>query len=300
MGLNIQLQTTSRCNGQCIICPYLDSWHKANPGVMSDAVFERILEVLAPLPLDKICVYFENEPLMDPKLLSRMDRLRQALRFGQLELSTNAALLDRERADALAERLQGTDHAIWVSFHGVDKRTYEGVMGLPFERALAHVSYLLRLADARGLNVHIRGAGQPRDPALAHDFCFSEERFRAFWKDILDGLGVVSRPRLNYFLYHDRCGANRRNDLRLRTIPRPDLTGLRCPRVEDWLHFLYTGELSLCCMDYHREQVFGDIRRQGLDEIRDSPAYRHLRDMAYGLRPSPPDFICKRCISPNG
>lgn len=300
MGLNIQLQTTSLCNGKCIICPYLDSWHKAHPGIMSDAVFERILAELAPRELGKICVYFENEPLADPKLLQRIARLQEALRFEHLEISTNAMLLDRDRANALADLLEGTDHSLWISFHGVDKRTYEGIMGLPFERVLANVSSLLTLAEARGLRVTIRGSGMPRDPALAHDFCFSEQQFLDFWNTTLDGLGLVSRPRLNFFSYHDRCGSNRRNELRLRVIPRPDLTGLRCPRVEGWLHFLYTGELSLCCMDYHREQVFGDIRTQSLAEILDSEPYRAVRDMSYGLRPSPPDFICKRCISPNG
>ncbi|QLA18380.1 glycosyltransferase [Desulfolutivibrio sulfoxidireducens] len=299
-GLNIQLQTTSRCNGACIICPYLDSWHKKHPGEMTDEVFDRILGELAGLTLGKVCVYFENEPLMDPRIFRRMERIRKELRFTLLEISTNASLLTPDRAEALADALQGIDHAVWVSFHGVDKRTYEGIMGLDFERGLAHVRNLARVADRRGLKMTIRGSGLPRDPGLGHEFQFTEARFRDFWAGQFDDLGLAARPALNFFPYHDRCGTIRRNDIRLRAIPRPDLTGFFCPRIEGWLHFLHTGELCICCMDYHREQVFGDIRTHSLADIRTGQAFAALRDMAYGRIPSPPDFICKRCISPNG
>ncbi len=81
---------------------------------------------------------------------------------------------------------------------------------------------------------------------------------------------------------------------------RNSLKGFYCPRVDTWLHFLYTGELCICCMDYHREQIFGDITANTIEEIRKSEAFTTMRDMAFGLKESPNDFICKRCISPNG
>lgn len=298
--MNVQLQTTSLCSGKCIICPYLDSWHKRRPGRMSEAVFQRILEQLAPLSLGKICVYLENEPLLDPGIFQRIAAIKQSLRYTSLEFSTNAKDLDPQAAGELAELLCDAPHEIWISFHGVDRRTHEGVMGLEYERCLDNTLHLLTLADKLPLRVVIRGAGQGVHPDLRHDFEFSEAQFRAFWEEQARRKGVKARLKLNWFRYHDRAGAIRRNHLRLNQPIRPDLHGFACPRVDQWLHFLYTGDLTLCCMDYHREAIFGNIVENSLQDILEGQPYLRLRNMVTGVIDSPTDFICKRCISPGG
>jgi len=297
---DIQIQTTSHCSGKCIICPYLDSWHKKRPGRMSDAVFERVLSQLAPHALGKICPYLENEPLLDPAIFERIAEIKKRLRFTSLELSTNALALDAAAANRLAELFADVPHEIWVSFHGIDKRTHQGVMGIDYERCLDNVVRLLKLSDEVPLRVIIRGAGQGFTSALRHDFEFGEDDYRRFWEGQLAAHGIRTRPGINWIRYHDRAGTIRRNDVRLKTPVRPDLTGFSCPRLDRWLHILYTGELILCCMDYHRETVFGSIVERNLDDILAGPAYADLSGKVTGQIASPDDFICKRCISPGG
>jgi tetratricopeptide (TPR) repeat protein len=299
-GMNVQIQTTSVCNGKCIMCPYLDSWHKANPGVMSDEVFERILETLRGVDVGKLCMYLENEPLADPALLDRTERVIREIPFRLLEISTNAALLTEARAERLAGLLEKVPHQIWISFHGMDKRTYEGIMGLDFEQTLGRIMHFLRLAGDKGMDVVVRGSGEPVHESLRHEFSFTEAQYRAFWQEQFAKNNLARPPRVSYFRYHDRSGTIRRNNIRLQGNVRDSLQGFYCPRVDSWLHFLYTGEMCICCMDYHREQIFGDIRRNSLPEILNGEAYKNMRDMAFGLKPSPSNFICKRCISPNG
>ena len=77
-SLNVQIQTTSVCTGKCIICPYLESWHKNNPGVMSDAIFHSILEQLCSFLVLKICPSLENKPLADPLIFPRIAKIRAA------------------------------------------------------------------------------------------------------------------------------------------------------------------------------------------------------------------------------
>jgi hypothetical protein len=267
---------------------------------MDDALFDRVLDQLAPLSLGKVCMYLENEPLMDPAIFERMELAKERLTFTSMEFSTNAQALGPEQAERLAATLQDVKHEIWVSFHGADKRTYEGVMGLDFEQGLANTVRLLKLSDRLPLRIIIRGAGLPVSPELAHDFTFTEEEYQAFWKEQLARHGIRTRPGINYIRYHDRAGTIRRNSLRLGHIVRPDLAGFTCPRVGGWLHVLYTGELAICCMDYHREEIFGDLRTQDLADILAGPAYRNLSDRVEGRAQSAPDFICKRCISPGG
>ena len=300
VGFNIQLQTTSVCNGKCIMCPYLDSWHKNNPGVMTDETFDRILSQIETLPLDKICMYLENEPLVDPKMLLRMERVINELSFNLIEISTNAALLTKDNAQTLMKILSPVSHQIWISFHGVDQRTFEGIMGLDFEETLGNILHLLQLAQKTPLNITVRGGGEPLVKSLGHPYTFSEKEYRAFWNQQFEKHKIKITPKINYFRYHDRCGTIKRNDIRLEKNVRDSLEGFYCPRVDTWLHFLYTGELCICCMDYHREQVFDDITKHSIDDILKGEGYRNMRDMVFGLKESPSDFICKRCISPNG
>lgn len=299
-GYNVQIQTTSICNGKCVMCPYLDSWHKENPGRMSDAVFERVLSQLAGKKLKKVCVYLENEPLVDPKIFDRIAAIKKRLDFTSLEVSTNASGLDAAAVSRLAELMSDVEHEIWISFHGMDKRTHEGIMGLDFERCLGNVMALLRMAEESPLKVLIRGAGQGVTRELRHDFEFTREQYLAFWEGQFEKHGLRRKPDVTWFRYHDRAGTIRRNAIRLKRPVRSELRGPACPRVDQWLHFLYTGEMILCCMDYHKETVFGNIMDEDLNAILSGPRWKAMRKMALGQSPSPEDFICKRCISPGG
>lgn len=267
---------------------------------MSDALFDRIVDQLSRIPLGKICTYLENEPLLDPDIFNRIRLIKDRLNFTSLEFSTNAQDLDDKAVAQLADLFSDVKHEIWVSFHGVDKRTHEGVMGLDYERCLENIVGLLQLSDRKPLCVIIRGAGQGIDRSLRHDFEFSEEEYTRFWEDQLQRHGIKTRPGINWIRYHDRAGGIQRNEIRQPQPVRQDLTGLACPRVSQWLHFLYTGELIACCMDYHRETVFGNIAEGDIEDILGGPAYKVLSKKATGLASSPADFICKRCISPGG
>ena len=298
--LNVQIQTTSVCTGKCIICPYLESWHKKNPGVMSDSNFHSILEQLSSLPVRKICPYLENEPLADPQIFQRVAKIRETFPSALIEISTNALALTKENVDRLITALSGGPHEIWISFHGVDQKSFEGIMGIPFNVCLNNIIHLLKIAQSVPLSIRIRGAGLGRVASLKHDFSFSEHNYLTFWEKVFANNGITNRPLVQFFTYHDRAGTISRNAIHLKEPVRPDLTNFSCSRLTEWLHFIYTGELILCCMDYHRETVFGDIRTQSLSEILQGSSASTLAQQICGRLESSPNFICKRCISPGG
>jgi hypothetical protein len=299
-GLNVQIQTTSACTGNCIICPYPESWHRKNPGTMPDEVFQTIIEQLAEYPLRKICPYLENEPLADPLIFHRIQAIRDAFPNTLIEVSTNALALSPEKTRALIDALAGGPHDIRISFHGVNQRTFEGIMGIPFERCLANTVHLLKTAQSIPLHITLNGAGMGRVVGLRHEFAFSEQEYHEFWEDVFRQNGIKSQPQITFFTYHDRAMSIKRNDIRLSRPVRADLEGFSCPRVSQWAHFLYTGELILCCMDYHRETVFADIRKQRLSDILHGKDMARMMKQVTGLASTSPRFICKRCISPGG
>jgi len=56
----------------------------------------------------------------------------------------------------------------------------------------------------------------------------------------------------------------------------------------------WNGDVCLCCNDYHREHVFGNVNKQSLREIWDNPEYRRIRnEVRRGIFRLP---VCRRCV----
>jgi hypothetical protein len=298
----IQIQTTSRCNGGCIICCYPSSWHAGHPGEMTDELFSLIIEQIKDIHTEKICPYLENEPLMDKKIFERIETIKQRCSYGHIEVSTNALLLTPYRAEGLLDALKDASHEIWISFHGVDKESYEQIMRIPFDQVYQNIIGFLKLCEKNSpkTKVVIRGAGLPKIKQWTRRRLFNKGQYERFWADSLDRHGIAFQPRIEFFRYHDRAGNLSERSLSFRAGPRRDLAGMNCPRVDKWLHFLYNGDMILCCMDYHRETVFGNIAESSIEGILNGNKYKDLQSLAMGEIPAPDNFICRRCFSPGG
>ena len=239
---------------------------------------------------------------MDKEIFERMEIIRDTCTYDHIEFSTNALLLTGERSERLLDILDGVPHEIWISFHGVDKPSYEQVMQIPFDTAYRNVIDFLRLCEKKNPQpkVILRGAGLPKVKRWTGKKFFGKKQYERFWEDTLAERGITFRPHIQFFLYHDRAGSLTDPALTSRKSPRRDLKSINCPRVERWLHFLYNGDMILCCMDYHRATAFGNIQDNTLDEILQGESYQTLRGQAFGEIPAPDDFICRRCFSPGG
>jgi hypothetical protein len=150
------------------------------------------------------------------------------------------------------------------------------------------------------LNIKILGSGSPVLAKSNAPIWFDEKNYLNFWNEKFHSQGFKKKPVVNYFRYHDRAGSIDRNEVNFSEVFSRDLTDFYCRRLDQWLHFLYTGELILCCMDYHKKTVFGDINHDDLEDIFTSEKYLELANKATGLCVSDDNFICKKCISPGG
>jgi hypothetical protein len=267
---------------------------------MADDLFNSIVDQLKGMKLNKFCMYLENEPLLDSQFFERCRNIRDSLKFKVRESSTNASTLTSEKAETLADTLEGTSHEIWISFHGISKETYENIMGLDFKKSLANIVNLLKLAERRNLKVFIRGAGSAlRNNKKNSPYHFTPREYESFWEGIFRKNDIAKPPRLVYLSYHDRAGSIRRNQYNFE-VERTSLLGFYCDRADQWLHVLYNGEIILCCNDYHRRTVIGNLNDQTIVDLLVSPKYREYRKSIMGLKKSPDDFICKHCSKPGG
>jgi len=297
MKLNlVQIQTTSHCNGKCIICPYRGSWYDKNPGIMSDDLYTTILNKINPLFLSngKFCPYLCNEPFADKKIIGRTKEAIEILNFPYVEFSTNLVLPSKGQIDQLLELYEANEWRgrIMVSHHGMTQTAYERIMGLKYGVAQKNLAYLLKKADKR-LHVWIHTAFQSHDGKY---LLASGIEIKRYWMNFLVDNDIDNKSVHIYPLpFHNRAGNVKLKDWKYNTNPRL-LNG--CPRVNGQLHVVYTGEVILCCCDYQRETVVGDLNNQSIENIFNSDKWKEYKDMVNGKKPAPADFLCHRCQLP--
>jgi hypothetical protein len=269
---------------------------------MSDETYKRIVDGLKGYKIRKFCPYFENEPLLDKELFTRIKYAVEKVRPEWVELSTNLALLDETSLAGIQETIAHVSHELWISFHGISKETYEEIMGLEFEKSLHNVIQLIELSQKVPLNIVIKGSGEPLFGAQnGNRRWFDEKQFYDFWNKTL--IPFQNKPKLVYLKYHDRAGANllKAKGIHFVRPPRDTLNGFYCDRFDRWVHFLYNGEPVLCCMDYGKETGFGKtVREKSVAALYEMERYIEFLRKGTGLVESDADFICKRCSSPGG
>ena len=67
----VAIETTNYCNAKCSFCP--NNALRRNRRHMSDALFEKIIESCREFPLRNIEPFLNGEPLVDPKIMQRLE-----------------------------------------------------------------------------------------------------------------------------------------------------------------------------------------------------------------------------------
>ncbi|RLC73787.1 MAG: hypothetical protein DRI26_00070 [Chloroflexi bacterium] len=134
-------------------------------------------------------------------------------------------------------------------------------------------------------------------------FFYSQSAWKHFLNSIFQTYNLpLENVHLRYYTFHNRAGnvrlCNWDGTEYYREIG-PEYP-FDCWRFRSGIHILYNLDVIACCMDWNRETVFGNLKTQTLKEIWEGEKRRTFVDMASGRKPSPKDFICKRCMSPGG
>ena len=303
----IQVQTTSECSGNCIICPYSSSWHKKHPGYMKEELFLHTLEEIKTNAGDytaKICPYLMQDPFSDKKIVERVETIFQYFPNCYVELSTNAILLNPDKAEQLIDIIKKHDKKkrseMWISFHGSNKNTWETIMGRPgYEKARDNVIDFLKMNDGN-MKVSLNGSGVSKDNQI---YFFGEKDWLNNLSKIFNATGVSNKnTRFKYFSFHNRAGKVRLGNWNGNEFYRniDQYQSFDCWRYRRGLHILYDGSIIPCCMCYDKDEVWGNLREQTLQEIWEGEKRHDFIDKVVGVKKSKSDFICKLCMQPGG
>jgi radical SAM protein with 4Fe4S-binding SPASM domain len=252
--IEITVESTSKCNLYCPMCPrHTYTFDNEN---MDLDLYRRIIADCKE-HVEFIWPYGIGEPLIHPHIFEMIRTAKEAgIRTG---LSTNATLIDGDRADRLLDC--GLDYLI-LAFDGASKETYEKYrLGATFEKTRENALAFLARKNARGSRIHV----VVQMVLLKENTCEISE-YRRLW----------SIPGVNEIRF-------KRDEIRIEgsMIPEPDQK--RRPRHNP-CHMLWRGPLYVrydglaypCCYMYD-EPPIGDLKTQGLMEVWNSPAMVELR-----------------------
>ena len=253
------------------------NYRKSIPqGKMSDKLFSKIIDECSQHDVKEISPEFLNEPLMDPVLEQRIDYIRKKCPSTFISLMTNGSLLDKERAKKLAH--SGLDR-ICFSVHGLSKETYKKNMGgLDFYRTLNRINYFLAVNERVQARIAIMENLLPKA-----EF----QKALNYWKNRGAPIEIQKS--------NDRAGPISDNSY---VVWKADNKGKIVACMFDYplrymaIHF--NGDVVLCCYDWQREILLGNLSQSSIYDIWNSKKYQKIRHTIYGH--CPPGFICDRCV----
>ena len=271
--IEITLESTSRCNLSCPMCPrHVYTFDNEN---MDLDLYRRIVSDCSDY-IEFIWPYGIGEPLMHPRIFEMIRIARDAgIRTG---LSTNATLMDGERSDLLLD--SGLDYLI-LAFDGASKETYEKYrLGASFEKTFENIVGFLRRKQERDSKIHV-----VVQMVVLKDNAREVPAYRKLW----------SMPGVDEIRF-------KRDEIRLEgtTIPGDALRGER----KNPCHLLWRGPLYVrydglaypCCYMYGESPV-GDLKTQSVMEVWNSVGMVKLREAH--LKADTSEYpVCMTCQAP--
>lgn len=276
----VQFETHSFCNARCIFCPYPATYKSQPSGYMSDEQFKKIVDELKKHKVRRISPYMNNEPFIDREIVERLTYIKEEIKESKVVITTNGSFLNKRVVDELVK--YNPLDALYISFQGVEKEGYEETMrgSLKFEETMENVLYLIsKLKESTAKSpfkvVVTMVATNKVDPKKALKF-WKEKGVEAKWTPLENRGGNISEFKN---LIPEKFEARR---------------FVNCTRLFKQAYILFNGDMVLCCTDYSRKVVLGNVFETSIEEVWNSRKAKAIRRLFFeGRLDEIP--LCKDC-----
>ena len=270
----IEIMTTSFCNANCVICPHKKVSQKLPMGIMSMDLFKKILsEINNKKTL--LIPYLNGEPFLDPHFFERLDLIKKHCPNVKLEISTNLSVFTPEKIDKLCN--YNIDE-LRLSVFGFTPETYHRIMpGLNWNKTKKNLDYLVKSVSSFnkvGIVMVLCDLLKEEDILLAEKYCRKHKLTLHKW-GFLDRGGNVEN-------YYNKVKAGK-------------IVGCSQNREIERLHVLFNGEVILCCQDWGRKYILGDLKTSTNKQIWNSKPYEEIRESIHHRNKKAPK-ICEKCV----
>jgi len=273
----LNIETTNFCNLNCPMCVAKDTREQ---GFLDLDFLERIIgENKKVLEGQFIWLHFNGEPLLHPYLPEIIKILKN--NGIRTRFSTNAVFLDKKKASELMEA--GLDYIVF-SLDGYTKKTYETIRsGSNFEKVEENIRNFLKIKNDKGFKTETQVQFIKMKENKTEENLFIKK-----WK----------KTDINYINIKSFCSRAGKVHNISRFVDAPGLIKKikrRPPCFYLWetLIILWNGKVISCCQDLLGELELGDLKKETLIDIWNSPKLIELRkkqlENDFSTRP------CKYC-----
>lgn len=273
----VQIQTQAGCNGRCIFCPNREVIGSGLPhGRMSEELFYKIVDELAQTPPRRIGLYLMNEPLGDARLPAWVRHVTERIPSAKTQVISNGTYLSEDCAEAL---IGAGLKQLKVSLQSLDPATNQRLMGHSSEEVIRNCIATQRLIDRKGANIEFRVSmivTKLNEPEIV--------RARAFWKQ--HGIRLVTSALENR-------GGNIKEAADLN--PHAMASMGDCIRPSRDMMILFNGDAPLCCVDWFRTVIVGNVAEQSVQEVWNGPRLQEVREALRTGDPLRLPDICRNC-----
>lgn len=268
---NIEIEVNTNCNWKCDYCPvHIDPLKKQ---VMPMDLFSEIIRKATEYGnIKNISLSAYNEPLLDPYFFERLTIIKEA--GFRLILHTNGSTLSEEKIKRLKEC--GVVEVIHFNFPHLNKQKFEKITGSKlYEKVVRNID----LAIEAGLNVEF---SIQKVPGYEENIKEMNERYSSRIGKVITAWDTVDRAGLLKNQYAQHIYNNRR------------LGG--CKRFLKWMSIGVEGDAYICCHDYYKKNIYGNIRDGSLADILSSEKAQKMRKIIFGGNIPSDQFICNKCF----
>lgn len=254
---SIQIQTINTCNSKCIMCPYEETFSRMEK--MSDHLFIKIVDDIK-------------------------EGISADLISGGLFLSPffqNEPFLDKtifDKIEYIREKIPNAFIRIFSNGLMLDKHI-DKILKMKID------SFILSLYgyDVETFNYTTRlniNNKQYNNIIRAYNHLLEKANFK-----VEEG-GAWIDGRMRGFSSRGGFFTNNK-------VIHKEVRGCKWNR-DSWLNILSDGVIPICCMDWRREVIIGDVSKKSISEIILSKNRKNIVEKINGHK-SEENFICKRC-----
>ncbi|MFC2067868.1 radical SAM/SPASM domain-containing protein [Chloroflexota bacterium] len=273
----VQIQTQSFCNGSCSICPYPAVSKELDQGEMEWELFMKIInESARESLLSQFLLELHNEPLLDTEIFERIKYIKSISPDKSCVVITNGELLDSYRLEDIAQ--SNLDKLI-ISLNAYSKEIYQTTNnGLNYEKVFKNVSRLLSNPSMRHkvTLAFVLTKQNEHDVYKAVQY-WTEKGIKTRVTGLTNRAGTLNNfQKISLDNDHNGNPLFSRVWRRMMSAVR-GLTG--CELLFKNLCILFNGDVIICCHDWKRATVVGNVRLSSLKDIWNSPETNALRKL---------------------
>lgn len=242
---HIFIESTSACNLKCKMCAR--NQNSALSGNMDFDLFKKIVNEAKKYGPRSFSPYGNGEPLLAPDIIKMIKYIKESDPGNAVILTTNGTLLTKEKSEELVKYQVDK---IAISFTSPDKKIYFEKTGVDkLEEVEKNIKQLINIKKEKKSYkplIFVRMIADRETDNQAKEFLQKWENEKVI---------AEVRPMHNY-------GGNVKANY-IKTNAK------RYPCYHLWLAptILWDGDFVICCADYSRKSLMGNIKNQTVNEI---------------------------------